>query len=342
MTDADTRAFFAERNYFGLDPSTVRFFSQGTLPCLTNEGKMMLENGYTVGSAPDGNGGIYRALHESGCWADMVAKGVEGVVAFAVDNAAVRPADPVFVGFCMEQSADLGSKACAKTHAHEKVGVICSKENMGGGCCVVEYSEMDRTTAELKDASGNLVFGAGNLCIHYFSVDFLQAKCSPATLPKVYHVAKKAIPYAHEETGETVHPQGKITGIKLESFIFDVFPACNRPALLEVARDEEFAPVKNAPGSSEDTPEHARWLVQRLHRRWLSEAKVAVESEGSVEISPLVSYAGEGLEVLSGVPLCAPLLVLSKHDALPAGAVAAGAAGTAAAYKLGGTNVYVV
>jgi UDP-N-acetylglucosamine/UDP-N-acetylgalactosamine diphosphorylase len=42
--------------------SDVVFFVQGTLPCFTYEGKIILETGSTLSSAPDGNGGIYHAL----------------------------------------------------------------------------------------------------------------------------------------------------------------------------------------------------------------------------------------------------------------------------------------
>lgn len=47
--------------------------------------------------------------------------------------------------------------------------------------------------------------------------------------------------------------------------------ACKRSMLssLQVLREEEFAPVKNANGSSFDTPESARLLVLRLHTRWV-------------------------------------------------------------------------
>ena len=41
-----------------------------------------------------------------------------------------------------------------------------------------------------------------------------------------------------------------VPGVKLELFIFDTFPlAGSATALVEVARAEEFAPVKNAPGA---------------------------------------------------------------------------------------------
>jgi UDP-N-acetylglucosamine pyrophosphorylase len=46
-------------------------------------------------------------------------------------------------------------------------------------------------------------------------------------------------------------------GCKLESFIFDVFPLADSMAVLEVAREDAFAPVKNGPGAASDSPETA-------------------------------------------------------------------------------------
>ena len=56
-------------------------------------------------------------------------------------------------------------------------------------------------------------------------------------------------------------------GVKLELFIFDTFPLAENVALLEVRRDEEFAPVKNAPGSAADSPDTARAAILALHQR---------------------------------------------------------------------------
>ena len=188
MTDADTRACWEAEGYFGLPREDVMFFSQGTLPCLSPTGKVLLEAGCRVAEAPDGNGGIYRALHLQGVVADMKRRGVRGVHAFAVDNAVVLPACPTFLGLCLSTGADVGSKVCAKAGPHEKVGVLCK---VGGEYSVVEYSEMDKAAAEMRGADGALVYNTGNLCIHYYSVGFLEGPCAPARLPKVYHLARK-------------------------------------------------------------------------------------------------------------------------------------------------------
>ena len=86
-----TVEFFKSNNYFGYvnadGKEQVVFFSQGTLPCLTEEGKIMLETGFKVGEAADGNGGIYAALQKQGILDDMKGRGVEFVHCFSVDNA---------------------------------------------------------------------------------------------------------------------------------------------------------------------------------------------------------------------------------------------------------------
>ena len=40
LNDATTRAFFADNSYFGLEPAHVHFFVQGTLPALSEDGKV--------------------------------------------------------------------------------------------------------------------------------------------------------------------------------------------------------------------------------------------------------------------------------------------------------------
>jgi len=51
-TRRETDAFFTKNKFFGLDPKNVIFFEQGTLPCLTMEGKVLLDSPYHVPLPP--------------------------------------------------------------------------------------------------------------------------------------------------------------------------------------------------------------------------------------------------------------------------------------------------
>jgi len=70
--------------------------------------------------------------------------------------------------------------------------------------------------------------------------------------------------------------------------------------VLEVSRREEFSPLKNAPGTGSDDPETSRKDLLAQHQRWLEAAGAKLEEGVEVEVSPLVSYAGEGLESVKG------------------------------------------
>ena len=303
----ETIAFFEANHYFGLPKEDVCFFKQGMLPCLTNDGKIIMETSSKVAMAPDGNGGIYSSLHNSGMLADMDRRKIKHLHVFSIDNALTKPADPVFIGHCILQNADCGNKVVWKAGAHEKVGVIAEK---GGRPCVVEYSDITKEMAERTDSDGRLVFGAGNICNHYYSLDFLKDVVLPK-LGNMYHIARKKIPFYDEAAKATVNPETN-NGIKLESFIFDVFPFSERMAVLDVLREEEFAPVKNAPGSPSDSPDTARMYISKLAKRWVSQSGGILQADSDeviCEVSPLTSYGGEGLESLKGKEIKCPFSI---------------------------------
>jgi UDP-N-acetylglucosamine/UDP-N-acetylgalactosamine diphosphorylase len=290
-TRKPTEKYFQEHDYFGLNKDNVIFFEQGVLPCISNEGKILMESKSRVAVAPDGNGGLYSALLLSDARTDMRKRGIEHVHAYCVDNCLVKVADPTFVGFSASKEVDIATKVVRKRAANEPVGLIVEKNSKPD---VVEYSEISKEMAEAKDSGDRLKFRAANIVNHYYSFKFLeQIEEWGHKLP--HHVAKKKIPCVDTETGETVKPE-KPNGIKLEQFVFDVFPfvPMDKFACFEVDRKEEFSPLKNGVGSKEDNPESSKTDIMEQGARWLKAAGATVVSDDSsigVEVSPLISYA---------------------------------------------------
>lgn len=299
-TRGPTEKFFKENNYFGLESENVVFFEQGVLPCISNEGKIILESKSRVAVAPDGNGGIYQALVTSSVLSDIKSRNIHHVHAYCVDNSLVKVADPIFIGFSASKDVDLATKVVRKRNATESVGLIILKN---GKPDVVEYSEIDSATAKALDEKNKsiLKFRAANIVNHYYSTRFLE------TIPEwvhslPHHIARKKIPYCDSTTGEQFKPE-KPNGIKLEQFVFDIFPRIplERFACLEVKREDEFSPLKNARGTGEDDPDTSRRDVLLQGKKWLEAAGVTVTSEGAdsgVEVSPLVSYVSCFLSIL--------------------------------------------
>jgi len=198
-----------------------------------------------------------------------------------------------------------------KRDAKEAVGMIVARN---GRPDVVEYSEIDAATAEARDSKNPdlLKYRTANIVNHYYSYGFLESIPRwAARLP--HHVAKKKIPYADEKSGETVKPE-KPNGIKLEQFVFDCFPflEMDKFACLEVRREDEFSPLKNARGTGEDDPDTSMRDIMAQGRRWAEAAGAVITDEGDaagVEVSPLMSYGGEGLEGLKGKAIKAPAVI---------------------------------
>ncbi|EEH48228.1 UDP-N-acetylglucosamine diphosphorylase [Paracoccidioides brasiliensis Pb18] len=314
-TRQPTQTFFEKHNFFGLEKENVVIFEQGVLPCISNEGKILMENKSKVAVAPDGNGGIYQALLTSGVRTDMRNRGIKHIHAYCVDNCLVKVADPVFIGFAAFKNVDIATKVVRKRNATESVGLILLKN---GKPDVVEYSEIDKETAEAKDPKHPdvLKFRAANIVNHYYSFSFLESiEVWASKLP--HHVARKKIPCVNLGTGEIVKVE-RPNGIKLEQFVFDVFPLLplDKFASIEVKREDEFSPLKNARGTGEDDPDTSKRDIMRQGERWVRAAGGLVESESEdaagVEVSPLISYAGEGLGFLKGRVIKAPAVIESE------------------------------
>jgi UDP-N-acetylglucosamine/UDP-N-acetylgalactosamine diphosphorylase len=282
-TDAQTRDFFAAHDDFGLAPGQARFFVQGTVPSLDETGRALLEAPALLLENPDGHGGAFVALAESGELARLRRDGVTHLVYIQVDNVLAPADDPELVGLAVAEQADVVTKVLAKAHPDEKVGHLV---RVGGRDRVVEYTELTPQQMRAKGPDGELILRWGSPAMHCWSIDFLARLVERGFRPPLHRSRKPLRAWIDGAERE-------VTGWKHERFVFDLIPEADRSLALEIERTAEFAPVKEAEG--DDSPVTAVELMHREHVRWLEAAGVRVELPpgARVEISPLYAATRE-------------------------------------------------
>eukprot|EP00920_Eleutheroschizon_duboscqi_P006777 GHVT01015834.1.p1 GENE.GHVT01015834.1~~GHVT01015834.1.p1 ORF type:complete len:614 (-),score=70.91 GHVT01015834.1:767-2608(-) len=207
-----TVSHFEKNHFFGLGADQVFFFRQATIPCLDLQGNVLLEKKHLVARSPNGNGGVFQALLDTGMLAVMEQRGVTCMHVCGVDNILCKVMDPLFLGYCNLAQAQVGNKCITRLGAKEKVGVFCSRLEPARAtnectsatvplrpvACVVEYTELPDTMKEASDehqssssscssssgaSASPLSLGqqltAGNIAQHYFSLAFVRSLVSP-------------------------------------------------------------------------------------------------------------------------------------------------------------------
>ncbi len=296
MTSAATHAatveFFDRHRRFGLRPEDVFFAQQAMVPAVDRQGKLLLEECDRIFTSPNGHGGSFRALDESGALRTLENRGIEHLFYFQVDNPLLPVLDPLFLGHHARHRSEMSSKVVEKTAPEEKVGVVASVE---GRMTVIEYSELSPELARRRDASGRLEFRHGSIAVHAFTLPFVRRMAENSSLLP-FHRAEKKIPHVGRD-GVRVDPDAP-NGVKFETFVFDALPLARNPVLVRVEREEEFYPLKNAEG--ENSPEAVRRAIVEQHASWLRAAGVDVPRDESgrslaVEIGPLFAVDAESL-----------------------------------------------
>jgi len=246
----ETVSFLEEKNFFGYNKDKVKFFTQGQLPLINTEGKLILDKDKKIKEAADGNGGVYVAFAKSGYLKELKQKGTQWIFVSNIDNILSNFLDPILLGVTVSENNKIASKSVAKTNPKEKVGVFC-KSN--GKPKIIEYIDLPEEMAEERDENGELNFGEVNIVNHLFNLSVMD---DLANVKLPYHAAFKKSGYLNT-TGEFVEVS-EPNVYKFESFIFDAFERYDDMSLLRVKREEEFAPIKNRTGN--DSPETATKL----------------------------------------------------------------------------------
>lgn len=232
----ETLAYFEAHHYFGMPKDNITFFKQPNIVALSESGELLLNKEQSLLTTPNGNGGIFEALHSSGVNKDLKDKGVEYLYINNIDNVLVKVLDPILCGLAVDSQSDVTTKTIAAKD-NESVGRVIEVEGVKQ---VMEYTE-------LPEGEENTYRNA-NIGIHIFKLDYLLAHAE-SELP--YHLAIKNL----EQLDSDLNPVKQST-LKFEKFYFDIFRYGQSFKTLQVDRASEFSPLKNKEGK--DSVETAR------------------------------------------------------------------------------------
>lgn len=252
-----TVKFFEKNNYFNYPKDSVKFFIQGEIPMVDQNGKIILNEEGVIKNASNGHGGIFEAMFKNDIVKDMKERGIEWVFIGPVDNPLVQMSDEIMLGYAARKNILAVGKSIVKANPDEKVGVFCKKNNRPS---VVEYTEISKDMSEQRDENGELIFGESHINCNLFNIKAIE-KIGDDKLP--YHTALKKATYM-SPSGEIIKPE-EPNCYKFETFIFDAFEKLEDMEVLRGLREEEFAPVKNRVGV--DSPETAIALYKKYYNK---------------------------------------------------------------------------
>ena len=238
--DSQTKAFFEENNYWNYPKESVKFFTQGKLPIITVDKKLILQEPYLVKEASNGNGNVFVSMKKHGILEDLEKNNIKWVSFGGIDNVLLKNVDTFFLGLAIDKNYSIASKSIFKRKPMEKTAVYCRKF---GKPSILDYDDISISLSVSRDINGRYLYRDANILSHLMNIDAIK-KVSKLNLR--YHRAYKKNSFVNEEGMKQV-PDGPNT-FKFENFIFDAFSYFDDMLLLRVNSDEEFAPIKDFNG----------------------------------------------------------------------------------------------
>ncbi|GAX80288.1 hypothetical protein CEUSTIGMA_g7726.t1 [Chlamydomonas eustigma] len=284
-------------SYFGLERSQVHVFAPDlTVPLMGDDGKVLLETQFKVARGPGGSGEVFRGLRESGMLSHMQRVGVKCVDVHAVDdNIMAKIADPTFIGYCNSINLDCAAKVVDPESVPESMYGYPSAAG-------VLLGEGEVESGPVMDNIPGMVPAIGQ---YFFSMRWMKEVDSSLkrNAMRLYRlVPSTTLSRGVKSSG--YRPDRTITDFILSGVVGAEGGVCNKGVqrgLVIVDRGSEFSPVwGKAPFYGPETSTAAVEDLLLLQTSWVEEAGGSLEDEeeGVTEVSPLVSYSGEGLEPL--------------------------------------------
>lgn len=234
---SQTKNFFEENNFWGYPKESIKFFTQGILPIISVDKKLILDNLFTIKQGSNGNGDVFISMNKHGILDELKEKNIKWVSFGGIDNILLNNVDTFFLGLAINKNYSLASKSIFKKEPLGKVAVYCRKF---GKPSILDYDDIDLNLSMSCDKKGNYLYRDANMLSHIMNIEAID-KISNIRLK--YHRAFKKNSFINEEGVKQV-PDRPNT-FKFENFIFDAFSYFDDMLLLRVDENQEFAPIKD-------------------------------------------------------------------------------------------------
>lgn len=252
--DLATKNFFYAKDFFNYPKDKIKFFTQDVCPIIDENGKIILENLYTIKTGSNGNGDVFRAFSRAGLIKDLDDNNIKWIFISGIDNILQKLADPIFLGLAVQNNYLIASKTIAKHDINDPEWVFA---NVDGLPSIISPNNIPNSVLQNANDSP-MPYNQKNILAHLFTTEAFK-KLINEDLP--YHMAFKKNDFINAEGMKEVPIRPN--SFKFEKFIFDAFKLFDKLLLFEVSESEEFAPIKAFTGDA--TPETALELYKKYH-----------------------------------------------------------------------------
>lgn len=252
--DLATKNFFYAKDFFNYPKDKIKFFTQDVCPIIDENGKIILENLYTIKTGSNGNGDVFRAFSRAGLIKDLDDNNIKWIFISGIDNILQKLADPIFLGLAVQNNYLIASKTIAKHDINDPEWVFA---NVDGLPSIISPNNIPNSVLQNVNDSP-MPYNQKNILAHLFTTEAFK-KLINENLP--YHMAFKKNDFINAEGMKEVPIRPN--SFKFEKFIFDAFKLFDKLLLFEVSESEEFAPIKAFTGDA--TPETALELYKKYH-----------------------------------------------------------------------------
>ena len=101
-------------NFWDYPKNCVKFFTQGKLPIISVDKKLILQDLSSIKEASNGNGDVFISMKKHGILDELKEKNIKWVSFGGIDNILLKNVDTFFLGLAINKNYSIASKSILK------------------------------------------------------------------------------------------------------------------------------------------------------------------------------------------------------------------------------------